>query len=67
MDLNIALGTDERGREVAQLVITTPPIDSRELLRMIKREQPQAWKDVERELILPANVNGSNQQQPEKK
>jgi hypothetical protein len=65
MNLNIAFGTNENGREVTQLIVELPPLDTRELLRTIKREQPDAWKEVARELILPARMNGSNQQQPE--
>jgi hypothetical protein len=53
MNLNVLLGTDEHGREVTQLVVTLPPIDTRQLLRMIRAEQPNAWRDVEREIIVP--------------
>ncbi len=31
----------------------TPPLDTREMLRQVKRQQPQAFRDVHYEIVTP--------------
>jgi hypothetical protein len=54
MDFDMVLGKDNQGQEVAAFTLTTQPIDTRQLLRLIRSQQPDAWRDVEREIIIPA-------------
>jgi len=57
MKVHVEVGKGPRGQDVL-LVTQQIPIDLASVLRAAKAGCPKLWRDVDRELILPNNMNG---------
>ena len=59
MNINFQFGKSPQGQEFfgvqiamdPMLRVQTPPIDTRQLLRQIKTQQPEAFRDVHYEIV----------------
>lgn len=61
MNINFQFGKSPEGKEFCTVQwiadtfmrAQTPPLDTRELLRQIKKQQPKAFRDVQYEIVTP--------------
>lgn len=61
MNINFNFGKTPEGKEFCSVQFIgdplfraqTPALDTRELLRQIKKQQPQAFRDVHYEIVMP--------------